>query len=854
MSPIQQMLLGVGAVDTKTYVDDVFSTYLYKGTEATQNITNGIDLATEGGMVWAKGRNYSFDHRIFDTEQGTGKYIRSNEADDQETDNNSLTAFNTTGFTLGSSGAANMDPVEYASWTFRKAPGFFDVVKWTGNATIRDISHNLGSVPGMIIIKNTSSNGMYWIVYHKSIGETKALYLNTNDSKVDGTDFFSDAPTDSVLKIGTNGQVNANNSSHVAYLFAGGESGAATARSVSFDSSSEYLEIADSSDFDFGSTFTFEAWVKPDFSNNDYYLFFYKQGNFNIAISKLGAFKFDTNGTIATETTSSDGSVPEGQWTHVAAVCSSGNLKLYINGVQNQTAAKTGVNVTGISSDVLIGKDYTPFKGEISNLRIVKGTAVYTSSFRPPTEPLANITNTVLLCCNNSSVTGSTVTPNTITANGSPTASTDSPFDDPAGFVFGDAGDQNVIKCGSYVGNGDADGPEIFLGFEPSWIMLKRTDSSENWGIFDTMRGIVTGGSDYFLRPNTNNDAATYGSTIEVTPTGFKLRGGQALSNISNAEMIYVAIRRPDGYCGKLPELGTDVFAMDTGAGSSTIPNYDSNFPVDFAIEKYLSGSQSWFTSARLIAKNYVETDNNIAEVSNNAYVFDSNVGWFAGSGSNSSYQSWMWKRHAGFDVTAFSHVVDQGDHAISYSLSKTAEMWWLKKRDSVISWYVWHKGLNGGTNTQDYYIPLNGNGAEESQTGIWGSGPTSTHMTLPNNTFGTGDYLLMFFASTDVSKVGFYTGDGTSNGSHEITCGFTPRFLIIKCVTSGVNFSHWRVWDSLNGLDGSGNESYLKLNDNGAKVDGYDYIDTTSTGFKFNTNFGPVNGSGNKMIYYAHA
>ena len=100
------------------------------------------------------------------------------------------------------------------------------------------------------------------------------------------------------------------------------------------------------------------------------------------------------------------------------------------------------------------------FNGKISNLRVTVGEPVYTSAFRPSTTPLTTssqgvtASNVKLLCCNNSSTTGSTTTSGTITANGDPTASTYSPFDDPEGFKFGGDEDQNIIKTGKYIGNG----------------------------------------------------------------------------------------------------------------------------------------------------------------------------------------------------------------------------------------------------------------------------------------------------------------------------------------------------------------------------------------------------------------
>tara|TARA_R100000664_G_scaffold9607_1_gene16090 strand:- start:41 stop:898 length:858 start_codon:yes stop_codon:yes gene_type:complete len=285
---------------------------------------------------------------------------------------------------------------------------------------------------------------------------------------------------------------------------------------------------------------------------------------------------------------------------------------------------------------------------------------------------------------------------------------------------------------------------------------------------------------------------------------------------------------------------------MDTGNSSSTIPCFDSNFPVDFGLMREPATTSSWLTGVRLTGDKRMFTNTAGSESSDSNVVFDSNVGYF--KDLNSARQAWMWKRHAGFDVVTFSHVVDQGDHAISHSLSKTPEMLWLKRRNvNNSAWTVFHKELNGGSNPENYFIELNTTGAEQNQSGIWGSGPTSTHVTLPNNTFGTADYLMILFASTDVSKVGSYTGTGSS---HTVTVGFQPRFLFIKRVDDA---NSWYTINTLQGW-GSGDDKYLQLDDTNAVAD-YDFGAPTSTGFTIPNDSNAVfNANGGKYIYYCHS
>ncbi len=73
MSIARKILMGSSGGKKSTYVEDLFSTYLYKGTGSPQTITNGIDLAGEGGMTWIKSRNWTRSHNIYDTVRGVNK-------------------------------------------------------------------------------------------------------------------------------------------------------------------------------------------------------------------------------------------------------------------------------------------------------------------------------------------------------------------------------------------------------------------------------------------------------------------------------------------------------------------------------------------------------------------------------------------------------------------------------------------------------------------------------------------------------------------------------------------------------------------------------------------------------------
>lgn len=117
-------------------------------------------------------------------------------------------------------GQATNSDVNNLSWMWKRAPGYFDVVGYTGTGSNRTVSHNLGVTPEMMWIK-CRSNTDNWAVFHKDLGATKVIFLNNNIAASTLSTRFNDtAPTSSVFTVGTDNEVNGSGRTYIAYLFA----------------------------------------------------------------------------------------------------------------------------------------------------------------------------------------------------------------------------------------------------------------------------------------------------------------------------------------------------------------------------------------------------------------------------------------------------------------------------------------------------------------------------------------------------------------------------------------------------------------------------------------------------------
>jgi hypothetical protein len=645
------------------YIEDVFSTYLYTGNSSTQTITNGIDLSTNGGLVWIKSRSNAEFHRLFDTARGVNQALSSNTTNAQNAAVNTVTAFNTTGFNLGNDSdgnGTNTNTYTYASWTFREQPKFFDVVTYTGvGGNNRSVPHNLGSVPGCVIVKRTDSTGS-WFVWHRSIGTAGGLLLNATDAVQSYYWDSADQPTSTNILVSNTYGTNANGATYVAYLFA-----------------------------------------------------------------------HDAGG-------------------------------------------------------------------------------------------------------------------------------------------FGLTGTDNVISCGSYTGNGSTTGPIITLGYEPQWLMIKRTSSTGSWYIFDSMRGLRNSGG-VFLLANSSAAEDTSVNIISALATGFQPVQTGTATNGSGDTYIYIAIRRGPM---KVPTVGTSVFYPNAVAQADFPDSTGVPFPPDLVNTFSRNGTDraSSYNQFQFVDRlrslgtpsNTLSTDgrallsaSTAAEASGTSYVqlkADSqNITRGAGWGF-ATYGNWIYyffrRAPSFFDVVCYTGTGSAT--TVTHNLGVVPELMIVKQRSGggFGQWFVYVSALG---NTK--ILQLESSYFEQTDPTAWNNtSPTSSVFTVGTaggtNYSGSTFVAYLFATAAGVSKVGSYTGTGALQ---TINCGFTSgaRFVLIKRSDST---GSWYVWDSARGISSS-SDPYLLLNSTAVEVTGTNYVDTDTTGFKVTAAAtSDLNGSGGSYIFLAIA
>mgnify|MGYP003134671656 CR=1 FL=1 len=419
---------------------------------------------------------------------------------------------------------------------------------------------------------------------------------------------------------------------------------------------------------------------------------------------------------------------------------------------------------------------------------------------------------------------------------------------------FGSTGDQDIIKCGSYTGNASSNGPEIDLGFEPQWLMIKSANNSTRWVILDNIRGLADGSTPTLLANATSAEASE--ALLKPTSTGFKILDADTSVNASGSTIIYVAIRRG---LMQTPTAATDVFAIDSLDGTP-LPSWDSGFPVDMALMRYnVDISDDTQIASRLLSGRQLLTDTSAAESNNALHTFDFMAGWGSRTSTTANWYSWMFRRAPGFfDVVAYT-----GDgntyQTITHNLGAVPQFIIGKRRDGTSDWVAYY-----GSGLYNVFLNL-----DASITGLLGITKTGSagsaidsitqfdvtkqaggNASKSLNTSGE-EYVLYIFGSLDgISKVGTYSGTGSDIN---VDCGFTSgaRLVIVKRTDSS---GDWYFWDTTNGIV-AGDDPYLLLNTSDRNVTNTDYIDPLSSGFTITSNAqSDLNTSGGTYLFLAIA
>lgn len=419
---------------------------------------------------------------------------------------------------------------------------------------------------------------------------------------------------------------------------------------------------------------------------------------------------------------------------------------------------------------------------------------------------------------------------------------------------FGADGDKDIQKMGSYTGDGTND-RLINVGFEPQFVVLKNQYSG-SWIVVDSMRGSQVFG-DYpcdNLYADTADATQLFGSA-GMDPQGFVINSASNVNGYGT-KFYWWAIRRGT----KIAETVGEVFKVDLSNNSDN-PAFESDFPVDFAYYKDKSSGSSWIVGARKLYKTYWNFDTRNTKATLNNMAFDYPNDWYSGT-RDANHVSGMWRESPGVFGTAWWIVDGTGNQTIQHNLGAVPEMIWSKNLNQSGfgdgSWFIAHHHLTGwdSSNENDRHTFQDFRTNASSQQGYHRDFTTTSIRLLSNAAGGytTNNlcFAALFATSPGISKVGSYTGDGSS--SQTIDCGFSngTQWVLIKRADSG---SNWHQFDSARGISsGTGNDNRLTMDQGQSEDTGYDAIDQHSTGFTVKNNGYALNASGGLFVFLAYA
>ncbi len=435
-------------------------------------------------------------------------------------------------------------------------------------------------------------------------------------------------------------------------------------------------------------------------------------------------------------------------------------------------------------------------------------------------------------------------------------------------------------KIGSYTGNGSANGPIIETGFQPAFLILKRTDSSgESWIMYDDKRN-PTNPRKCQLRADDNMANGCYSTdTIDIWDGGFQPTTSWTGINASGGTYLYIAMAA-DG------STTTPTLASSFNAVENTSPSTNQAIAAGFTPDMvWIKGSNigsgnptAWGQYDTVRGSGItLQSNNNGAQYDYSGHPSGDLAMQFTSTGYNTppvvngninnasdDYINYFWKagglasintdgtitsvvsanQAAGFSITQYIGN-DTQNATVGLGLGAQAELVIIKNLDQSDAWFVGSTSLNANN-----FLELDGTYAATTNSDLNYTINTDTIQFTsanPHDMFNASGekYIAYSWRSiANFSKVGTYTASGSA-GSPTITTGFQPGFVMIKNIDRS---QEWVIMDSVRGL----NKSLQPNSDSAENVNG-NIITTNATSFTINVNGGGINyASGDTMIYLA--
>jgi len=461
-----------------------FDTKLYTGNGGTQSITMD-NSALSPDFVWIKCRNDGFEHQLFDSVRGALKSLRSDNSSAEATVANSLTSFDSNGFSLGGSQPVNHTK-NYAAWAWDAGSSNTTIAAGSLNSSVYNQSQTWSS---LVSTPNTLRSGGGAFAY----GALSTIFDGNLANGV-GTDAGN-------LTLNFSSGISASNSTVEVYIYHT-YSATITAGGNTYTTNT-------------GASGTTEWVTVSGVSGTITQITVNGSGS----VGTCGGIKID--GKILVDSGVTPSNVPSIA-SQVRASAESGFSIVSWTGTGANGSLGHGLNaepeliIVKLRNNT-VGHDWSVYSKSTGNTHLIKLNDT----------PAASSAATAW---NNTTPTSSVFTVGSGDAVNENTK-------DVIAYCFAPVA--GYSSFGKYTGNGDADGIFIYTGFTPSWLLFKRSDSSSDWSIYDTARDPHNVAGDK-LEPNTTDTESAEGAVVDILSNGFKFRRN-SLENGGNDVYIYAA-------------------------------------------------------------------------------------------------------------------------------------------------------------------------------------------------------------------------------------------------------------------------------------------------------------------------